>query len=88
MKPPDARAADRPRDDPGGRPMNGMSWPKEAHVIIESPDPTTARRPPLVPWWVIALAGAACVVVGVVITARPFTSLSVLIILVAIGFSR
>jgi uncharacterized membrane protein HdeD (DUF308 family)/alpha-beta hydrolase superfamily lysophospholipase len=35
------------------------------------------------PWWLAALLGLACVVVGVVLVFRPFASLSVLVILVA-----
>ncbi|HWL43262.1 MAG TPA: lipase family protein [Ilumatobacter sp.] len=38
-----------------------------------------------VPWWGRSLLGAACAVLGAVLTFRPFTSLSVLIALVAAG---
>jgi uncharacterized membrane protein HdeD (DUF308 family) len=35
------------------------------------------------PWWLVFLLGAACVVLGAVLTARPFESLAVLAALVA-----
>ena len=37
------------------------------------------------PWWVVLLVGVACVVIGGVLTAEPFKSLSVLQWLVAAG---
>lgn len=38
-----------------------------------------------VPWWLVALAGLVCAVLGAVLVARPFDSLSVLVALVAVG---
>jgi uncharacterized membrane protein HdeD (DUF308 family) len=37
------------------------------------------------PWWVTALAGLVCAAVGVSLTFRPFTSLSVLVLIVGIA---
>jgi uncharacterized membrane protein HdeD (DUF308 family)/pimeloyl-ACP methyl ester carboxylesterase len=41
-----------------------------------------ARR---LPWWLVLVLGIGCVVLGVVLTAEPFTSLAVLAGLVALG---
>ena len=38
--------------------------------------------------WLSLLLGAACVAVGVVPTTRPFTSLSLLVVLVSVGPPR
>jgi uncharacterized membrane protein HdeD (DUF308 family) len=37
------------------------------------------------PWWVGLIFGAGCVVVGAVLTTRPFTSLKVLVVFVAVS---
>jgi uncharacterized membrane protein HdeD (DUF308 family) len=42
----------------------------------------SARR---LPWWLVLLFGVAAVVVGVWLTAEPFRSLPVLIVLVVAG---
>ncbi len=37
------------------------------------------------PWWAVLILGVACVVLGVVLTAEPFRSLSVLVLLVGLA---
>ncbi len=46
---------------------------------------SSVSSPKRLPWWVGSLLGLACAVLGVVLVFRPFTSLSVLVVVVAIG---
>jgi uncharacterized membrane protein HdeD (DUF308 family)/alpha-beta hydrolase superfamily lysophospholipase len=49
---------------------------------MEGPNGTPRQR---LPWWLAVVLGLVCAVVGMVLIFRPFTSLSVLILLVAAG---